>query len=396
MAPATFTQDPTKVSPHDEAARRDYLVAYIKTIGLFDKEHLERRYSKAVVALSNDLHSRGARQVGHLFFEYMVDHIIWDDMFKCATKTGHVVPRFPWDNMPKTNDHSQGISTTYKKWRLKNGHDVPPDVPVSLPTRPTPHQVPRSAPSSQEGTVPLPPIAFEARAPQVPETFRFTTPFKRGNAATNMQADRGKKRKGPMDDDTLATSKRTRFSTHPDVGVHNDKGMEPAPIASLASRQTMRKNINGDTPFSYPIVGPFEIDLPPWLDFDTLIWGKDGKLYDELISSLHDFLTVGWTTAGGKPSRLVIGFNPSHEDTSKRHRLWYDLTTLWEDVLTWFTQARRSSWVALLHSLRGQNWRRTFQACNKAQGRLKGVQWESGRGPVPEEQVALERHSMEE
>ncbi|KAM0241330.1 hypothetical protein ACHAPO_002137 [Fusarium lateritium] len=396
MAPATFIQDPVKINPHDEAARRNYLVAYTTARGLFDKERLERRYSEAVVALSNDLHSKGARQVGHLFFEYMVDHIIWDDMFKCPMKIGPVVPKFPWGNRPGTNDHSQGISTTYKRWRLKNGHNVPPDVPVSLPKDSIPHQIPQSTPSFPGGTVPLPPIAFEARTPQAPETFRFTTPFEGGNSATNIQACRGKKRKEPMDDDTPATSKRIRFPIHPHFEVNNDTGMEPAPIASLASRQSMWKNIHGDTPFSYPIVGPFEIDLPPWLDFYRLIWGKDGNLYDELISSLHDFLTVGWTTAGGKPSRLVIGFKPSHEDASKRHRLWYDLTTLWEDVLTWFAQARRNSWVALLHSLKGQNWKRTFQACGKAQGRLKGVQWESGRGPVSEEQVALERHNMEE
>ncbi|KAM0299479.1 hypothetical protein HYE67_007669 [Fusarium culmorum] len=154
MASAKFVRDPTKIDPRNEDARRDYIVAYFKAVGLLDLERLNRRYTSAVSGLNNKLHSKNALEVGHLFFEYMLDLAIWNDAFKAA---GRVALKFPWDQTPKTNDYSKGISIVYREWRLKNGYKVPQETSVSVPAKVTLPQASQTAPGSQKGTVSLAP-----------------------------------------------------------------------------------------------------------------------------------------------------------------------------------------------------------------------------------------------
>ncbi|OBS17838.1 hypothetical protein FPOA_09567 [Fusarium poae] len=315
MTPTTFFRDPTKVNPHDEVARRLFLVAYMKASGHYKKELLEQWHKKAVMDLSRNLHSKGVRRVGHLAFEYMVDSLVWDDFLDSEGIRG-VAPEFPWNNPPDENDYSQGISTAFMDWCLENGQEVPRDVPVSVSTNSTPQQVSQNKSSSQEG-------------------------------------------------------------------VDNDKLMEQPHIPSLAVRQIIWESVNGNLSFIYPVVGPFEIEVPSSLDFHGLIWGDDGKLYDQMISSLHDFLTIGWTIAGGRPSSLVVGFKPSHEDAARCHRQWLDLTTLWEDVITWVMAVRRGSSATLSDTLTIQHCARMGVVYSKSHGRPTGLHSESG--PAEEE-----------
>ncbi|KAM0299480.1 hypothetical protein ACHAPM_007522 [Fusarium culmorum] len=198
---------------------------------------------------------------------------------------------------------------------------------------------------------------------------------------TKIRAGRGKKGKEPVSDAPIMP-KMTPLPVRRDFEVGKDE------------RVDINGSIDGSLSFRDPVVGPFEVALPPWLDFHGLIWGEDGELYERLLSSLHEFLTVGWIIAGARPRCLVIGFKPSYEDAASRSRHWHDLTTLWEDVVAWVSRARYGSCTTLLDSLAIQHWSRMAVASNKSQGRLEGAQSASERDLAAEEQKALERHNM--
>ncbi|KAF0634944.1 hypothetical protein FPSE5266_01626 [Fusarium pseudograminearum] len=206
---------------------------------------------------------------------------------------------------------------------------------------------------------------------------------------TKIRAGRGKKGKEPMSDAPIIP-KGILIPVRPDFEVGKDKRVGKLHVAMLDVRHRIWESINGTLSFKDPVVGPFEVALPPWLDFHGLIWGENGELYERLISSIHEFLTVGWIIAGGRPSCLVVGFkppnqDPASEDPASRIRHWHDLTTLWEDVVTWVSQARYGNCTTLLDSLTIQHWKRMAVASTKSQGRLTGAQSASERDLAAEE-----------
>ncbi|KAJ4135206.1 hypothetical protein NW768_004827 [Fusarium equiseti] len=137
----------------------------------------------------------------------------------------------------------------------------------------------------------------------------------------------------------------------PDHNVNKDKPVEQIQFSSHDLRLKLWQTIKGYGPFKKPIVGPFEVALPPWLNFYGLIWGEDGEIYKEICSFIPPFLTVGWYVREGRAVSLVVGFKVSDEEQAKNHWTWQALVTLWGDVLTWVEGANDGAGTTLLESL---------------------------------------------
>lgn len=148
----------------------------------------------------------------------------------------------------------------------------------------------------------------------------------------------------------------------PPRNINKDKPVEQIQFSSHDLRLELWHSIMGYGPFKTPIVGPFEVALPPWLDFYGLVWGEDGEIYKELCLTIPEFLTIGWIVKEGKATSLAVGFKITHEDEAKTHWTWESLATLWVDVLTWATDAYNGSPVTLLESLTDSYWRRLAAA----------------------------------
>ncbi|RFN50467.1 hypothetical protein FIE12Z_5230 [Fusarium flagelliforme] len=147
---------------------------------------------------------------------------------------------------------------------------------------------------------------------------------------------------------------RVRLPRH----INKGKPVEQIQFSSRDLRLELWHSIMGYGPFKAPIVGPFEVALPPWLDFHGLVWGEDGEIYKEVCSRIPEFLTIGWTVKDSKATSLVVGFKITHEDEAKAHWTWESLATLWIDVMTWVTDAYDGSAATLQESLTVSYWRR--------------------------------------
>jgi hypothetical protein len=184
--------------------------------------------------------------------------------------------------------------------------------------------------------------------------------------------------KGP---DAPIMPKDVPLPVRPDFGTGKDKRVERVPIAPLAIRQKIWEIAMGDLSFTARCVGPFEIVLPPWLDFHGLIWGENGELYEQLISSLHEFLTVGWLVASGRTTALVVGFKSSSKVAADVPRHWQDLTLLWHDVQHWVVYVNNGSWTTLVDSLAVTHWTRMTSVREEPWKELGSLHLESEANP---------------
>ncbi|KAH7179126.1 uncharacterized protein B0J16DRAFT_374212 [Fusarium flagelliforme] len=329
MASNKMNADPTKVKLEDVAGRRQIMRSHFADAVWPDEEVLRKKYEKTVKSLCAALHRHGLLKVGQVYFEYTIDFNIWRDAFKTATAVGLAVPDWPWPRRPPAGDESLGISSAYHEWRQTNGHDLPGDVvPLSadelaLRLQEAVDKDPRLAGMAQ--------ISVETTENGKANLDSTNANFDQEVATT--RADNAEKRKTP-----IFCANEPEDLICPDSGdllvqsahkANKDKPVEQIQFSSHHLRLKVWHNLMGHGPYKTPIVGPFEVALPPSLDFHGLVWVEDGKIYKELCSMVHDFLTVGWLVNDGRPVSLVVGFKASHEEHASNHRNCHDLVTLW-------------------------------------------------------------------
>lgn len=109
--------------------------------------------------------------------------------------------------------------------------------------------------------------------------------------------------------------------------------------------------------YTGPFVGPFELAIPGWLDFDDLVLHDIDRLHAEEL--IDRDLVIAWQIENGRPVSLVVGENPiiSHEreeissksiEISLRRRV----RTLCAYLAEWLTAAYNGSCFRLVEFLR--------------------------------------------
>ncbi|CVL13191.1 uncharacterized protein FPRN_09968 [Fusarium proliferatum] len=85
-----------------------------------------------------------------------------------------------------------------------------------------------------------------------------------------------------------------------------------------------------------PIIGFFEVALPPWTDCHDLIFGPRGSLVTKLQTGLcNRDLQVSWAVDNGRAVALVVGPHPEYNHDAGNRNLWKELRNLWLKVLEW-------------------------------------------------------------
>ncbi|KAG9498457.1 hypothetical protein J7337_009262 [Fusarium musae] len=115
---------------------------------------------------------------------------------------------------------------------------------------------------------------------------------------------------------------------------------ESAPAARLPSLELREKiwkslQLQPVSPQG-PIVGPFAVALPSWIDFHDLIFGPRGSLVTKLRSGMYNRdLHVSWAVDKGRAVALVVGPHPEFTHSAENRNLWKELRNLWLKVLEW-------------------------------------------------------------
>ncbi|KAF4944725.1 hypothetical protein FGADI_12500 [Fusarium gaditjirri] len=121
-----------------------------------------------------------------------------------------------------------------------------------------------------------------------------------------------------------------------DFGVNDVKWsgpMEPNPD----SLQSIWEDLHFERYNVGPIIGPFEIALPEWMDFNDLVLSDDGVSFDSIETDglIDDDVMITWSVNDRRPISLIVGPRPTQKhDLSDKH-LWLRVRTVWTKVAEW-------------------------------------------------------------
>ncbi|KAF5600433.1 hypothetical protein FPANT_2448 [Fusarium pseudoanthophilum] len=122
------------IDPYDEDARRQWIINYLKAEGVYHQSSYEASYDNCVEEVAKSISDHdGFTRVGHLYFEYHVDRVMWQETFN-ESEDG-MTPEWPWSESPNPNDMSQGLSHMYRQWRID--YHQPVDLEESITPFPT-------------------------------------------------------------------------------------------------------------------------------------------------------------------------------------------------------------------------------------------------------------------
>ena len=107
------------------------------------------------------------------------------------------------------------------------------------------------------------------------------------------------------------------------------------------SRDAMWKRMYSDVPLTDPISGPFEVCLPPNVDFGRLVLGNGGEAFKTANTLVDDKFVLYWMTSSSKSKegvvteshKLTLGFQVAYEPTSMP-QLWA-MKACWNNILAW-------------------------------------------------------------
>ncbi|KAI7770532.1 hypothetical protein LZL87_002903 [Fusarium oxysporum] len=123
MSTAALTSAVSEVNSFDEDDRWAWIVDYLKEDGRYFEDKLHETYKESTDRVAKRVHDQGATQVGHLFFEFMVDETFWTLAFQDVGRLGNA-PNWPWPERPTHRDMSQGLSLRYRQWRIDNNLSI--------------------------------------------------------------------------------------------------------------------------------------------------------------------------------------------------------------------------------------------------------------------------------
>ncbi|RFN50474.1 hypothetical protein FIE12Z_5237 [Fusarium flagelliforme] len=90
-----------------------------------------------------------------------------------------------------------------------------------------------------------------------------------------------------------------------------------------------------------PYTGPFEVAIPPWIDFFDLLFGEQGTMFDTIGGLIPRGVSVAWNKGrDGVPSSLVVGPNPIFAHDIDSPPLRDGVQKVWRQVIQWLALAQ--------------------------------------------------------
>ncbi|KAF9766899.1 hypothetical protein IL306_000596 [Fusarium sp. DS 682] len=108
-----------------------------------------------------------------------------------------------------------------------------------------------------------------------------------------------------------------------------------AQFPTMASRKNIWVKLYGETEFTAAILSPFEVALPPWLDFNRLVVGENQAVYNRVRRLISPILTIAWPVVNAKAVSLVVGVDPEFEALSGHEYVRLEVRNLWQWVCHW-------------------------------------------------------------
>jgi hypothetical protein len=86
-----------------------------------------------------------------------------------------------------------------------------------------------------------------------------------------------------------------------------------------------------------PIIGPFEVALPEWMDFHDLVLGVDGSLFDMIENEglIDKDVVIAWSMNNGRPISLIVGPKPTRVFDCQDKQQWLRVRATWTKVAEW-------------------------------------------------------------
>ncbi|KAG5829856.1 hypothetical protein H9Q74_000009 [Fusarium xylarioides] len=287
--------DTSGVNPFDEQSRRDWIKAYFIAEGRYFEEPLEKRYRASVDGIAKKLHDLEGDQVGEAYFEFQCDHSLWIMSYQAASRL-QKDPEWPFPEKPGRYDMSVGTSVNYRQWRLDNGLPVPGETIAEAEARGRKAVAVNVAEGDQE---PSPAIPMDVPLCLVPN-------FRANKAMPWL-----------------------------------------APFPTMDSRKKIWEDVYSERHFTEAVLGPFEVALPAWLDFNRLIVGEGKAVHNEVQQLISPVLTIAWRTVFGKPVSLIVGVDPKFDEFSTSPSVRLEVRRLWDYVCNWVLFATKGGSMTL-------------------------------------------------
>ncbi|KAF5714452.1 hypothetical protein FMUND_7414 [Fusarium mundagurra] len=133
--------------------------------------------------------------------------------------------------------------------------------------------------------------------------------------------------------------------------------VKPPVVADQALRETIWQECFGANQHTGFIRGPFALNLPVWVDFETLVLGENASGIETINNDIVEpGLVISWGVYGAAslglvvPLGLVVG--SKDEASLALPQVQRNLLTLWCDVVAWFCEVVAGGTVSLASYLR--------------------------------------------
>ncbi|CZR40759.1 uncharacterized protein FPRO_10347 [Fusarium proliferatum ET1] len=294
----TAVSDTSGVNPFDEQSRRQWIKAHLLRQGMYHEDSLDTRYRSSVDGIAKKLHTLELDQVGEVYFEFLCDEAVWMKTYHHRSKFG-LAPKWPFKEKPGRHDLSLGPSVHYRQWRLNNGLPVPSETVAEAEAR-----------GRRTG------VAHE----------KYEAQMRRIETAALSATDEAQELSPViLLDEPLVLVPSFRATTVM-------PWMKPFP--SMDARKAIWEDV-GDGRLTGAVPGPVEVALPPWLDFNRLVLGKDRAIHNKIERLVSPILTVTWRIVFGKPVSLIVGVDPKFDNFSASPSVRLEVRRLWQYVCHW-------------------------------------------------------------
>ncbi|KAF4342766.1 hypothetical protein FBEOM_3288 [Fusarium beomiforme] len=142
-----------------------------------------------------------------------------------------------------------------------------------------------------------------------------------------------------------------KIQVREDFGARNKEGVEEPRLPTMALREKIWDTVVERRAWpSGPIVAPFELALPEWLDFHDLIYHEFDRIEKEKL--LDEDIVIAWRVVKNRPVSLILGPDPRELHAHEERRFWILVRSNWWRVAFWLAGAYSGSPVRLVDYLR--------------------------------------------
>ncbi|WKT48475.1 hypothetical protein QSH57_013405 [Fusarium oxysporum f. sp. vasinfectum] len=366
MASAAY--DHSKVDALNLSSRRIHMEAFFKHLGLWNSDKVAKTREKCVEIFCQLLNKHGYTSINQQYFEYEVDALVWYNILKRG-KVLTEANQWPWsETIPKKVDVTTPASLVYRDWLRRNSRAEEHQVPAAPVT--TQSSTPSQGPEFTTSGVSQPSVAPQDQA-SVPWRTRKTqldsaekraaqqkkaeemaakqqlaqnlfdaelakiealkheaskeetvdsTETVETEEAQRTGADQQARNQPtlPIGFDWAADAKETPLfppyvdpkdpvPCREDFGIHNFESVKGSALPSHSLCETIWWKVI-DKPRGGPLLGPFELALPDWLDFHDLVLHDFHKIATNKL--IDEDIVIAWRVEGNHPVSLIVGPSP--------------------------------------------------------------------------------------